>query len=208
VTTLYDRLGVGPGATSDDLRQAYRARARALHPDRAGGRSGAELEADSAELARLNEAWRVLSDPRARARYDAGLGADQLSGDGLAPMPGAAGASAPSEAAPPALEGAGGCLPRSVRLVPWVVLCVVLAVIFVVTAYASHPDAVTPPNVMGECLQAQPGYDLFVTCTAAGQDQVVAERSPCPPGAVAHLVQGGVRFTACLKPSGPAGSAP
>src|ERR1700689_4309928 len=73
MTTLYDRLGVGPGATSDDLRRAYRARARALHPDRAGGRSGAELEADTAELARLNQAWRVLSDPHERARYDAGL---------------------------------------------------------------------------------------------------------------------------------------
>ena len=73
MTTLYDRLGVGPADDGDDLRRAYRARARALHPDRAGGRSGAELEADTAELARLNQAWRVLSDPRERARYDAGL---------------------------------------------------------------------------------------------------------------------------------------
>jgi len=205
MTTLYDRLGVGPGATSDDLRRAYRARARALHPDRAGGRSGAELEADTAELARLNQAWRVLSDPRERARYDAGLAAGHDAG--LAARYDAGLAAGHDDAIAPS-PGAPGCLPRSVRLLPWLVLCVVLAVIFVVTAYASHPDPVTPPDVMGECLQAQPGYDLFVTCASAGQEQVVAERSPCPPGSVAHLVEGSVRFTACLKPSGPAGSAP
>jgi len=191
VTTLYDELGVGPGATGDELRRAYRARARALHPDRSAGRSNAELEADTAELARLNEAWRVLSDPVRRARYDAGLAAP-----------------APADGRTRYEGDPGGCLPRSVRLLPWVVLCGVLVVIFVVTAYASHPRATAPPNVIGECLQAQPGYDLFVTCTAAGQDQVVAERSPCPTGALTHLVQGADRFTACLEPSGPAGSSP
>jgi hypothetical protein len=216
VTTLYDLLGGEPGATTEELRRAYRARASALHPDRSAGRSAAEIEADTAELARLNQAWRVLGDPGRRARYDADLaGAGPRPGDGTAGDPrhddgwaahagdryDGSGAPLPS---PADLVAAGGCLPRSVRFVPWVVLAVVLAGIFVVTAYASHPDPPAPPNVIGECLQPEPGYDLFVSCGAAAQDQVVAERSPCPPGTVAHLVEGAVRFTACLDPPGPA----
>ena len=66
-TTLYDRLGVDPSASVDDLRAAYRRRARELHPDRHGA------GATGAEMADLNHAWRVLSDPAARRAYDAGL---------------------------------------------------------------------------------------------------------------------------------------
>ena len=227
MTTLYALLGVEPGATTGELRRAYRARASTLHPDRSAGRSAAEIEADTAELARLNEAWRVLSDPGRRARYDADRAAraGPRHGGGTAADPRddtafASGADdrydnrgapirngAPLPSAPDLLA-ARGCLPRSVRLLPWVVLCVVLAGIFVVTAYASHPDSPAPPNVVGECLQPEPGYDLFVPCSAAAQDQMVAERSPCPPGTTPHLVEGAVRFTACLAPPGPAAPGP
>jgi len=217
VTTLYALLGVEPGASTEELRRAYRARASALHPDRSAGRSAAEIEADTAELARLNEAWRVLSDPGRRARYDADLAAraGPVHGGGTVEDPrdetgfATAGGDryddngAPLPSAPDLLAARGG-LPRSVRHLPWVVLCVVLAGIFVVTAYASHPDSPAPPNVIGECLQPEPGYDLFVSCNAAAQDQVVTERAPCPPRTVAHLVEGAVRFTACLAPPGPA----
>lgn len=65
-TTLYDRLGVEPSASVDDLRAAYRQRARELHPDRRGADA-------TAEMADLNHAWSVLSDPAARRAYDAGL---------------------------------------------------------------------------------------------------------------------------------------
>jgi curved DNA-binding protein CbpA len=56
---------VAPAASLDEIRAAYRARARRLHPDVVGG--------DTSEMAELNEAWAVLSDPARRAEYDTGL---------------------------------------------------------------------------------------------------------------------------------------
>lgn len=59
----YQTLGVGPKATPDAIRRAYRAMARAAHPDRKGG--DAQLMAD------VNRAYALLSDDGARARFDA-----------------------------------------------------------------------------------------------------------------------------------------
>lgn len=64
--THYERLGVDPTASPEQLRAAYRALARRLHPDARGG-------SPSPAMAELNEAWRVLSDPARRAAYDASL---------------------------------------------------------------------------------------------------------------------------------------
>ncbi len=60
----YETLGVSPRATSDEIRKAYRALARRHHPDARGG-------AASHEMAAINAAWHVLSDPGRRAVYDA-----------------------------------------------------------------------------------------------------------------------------------------
>ena len=59
--THYRLLGVAETASPDDVRTAYRRRARAAHPDHAGS---------AADMAALNEAWRVLGDPARRAAYD------------------------------------------------------------------------------------------------------------------------------------------
>ncbi|MFZ8917175.1 MAG: J domain-containing protein [Ilumatobacteraceae bacterium] len=71
IGAYYERLGVRPQATQAEIRSAYRALARRHHPDTRGGRP-------SPEMAAINEAWSVLSDPARRARYDADLrvGAD------------------------------------------------------------------------------------------------------------------------------------
>ena len=63
---MYDRHGVAPAASADEIRAAYRRIARRVHPDR--GSAGNE-----AAMAAVNEAWRVLSDPGRRAEYDASL---------------------------------------------------------------------------------------------------------------------------------------
>ena len=63
---LYGELGVAPGASRDEIAAAYRARAKELHPDTHPADVGA---AD--RFARVGAAYRVLSDPGERARYDA-----------------------------------------------------------------------------------------------------------------------------------------
>ena len=70
--THYDLLGVRTDATADEIRHAYRSMARRIHPDALATGSAAG-GASSQDMAALNEAWRVLSDPGRRALYDASL---------------------------------------------------------------------------------------------------------------------------------------
>jgi molecular chaperone DnaJ len=60
----YTLLGVARAADESELRQAFRALAMQHHPDRAGPDSTQVFQ-------RISEAYATLSDPRARARYDA-----------------------------------------------------------------------------------------------------------------------------------------
>lgn len=68
--SLYKTLGVEPTASQKDIKNAWRAKARALHPDK---HPDATYD-DKKEYARLFQeaeyAHRVLSDPVARAQYD------------------------------------------------------------------------------------------------------------------------------------------
>jgi molecular chaperone DnaJ len=60
----YEVLGVSRGATSDDIKRAYRRRAMEYHPDRNPDGSAQE------KMAEVNKAYAALSDPERRARYD------------------------------------------------------------------------------------------------------------------------------------------
>ena len=62
----YERLGVAPDATLPQLRQAFRALSKSVHPDTAS------LPPQQAEEAfrLLQQAYRVLADPESRAAYD------------------------------------------------------------------------------------------------------------------------------------------
>lgn len=73
VADFYAVLGVSRTASADEIKKAYRRRARELHPD--ANQHDPQAEERFKELAR---AYEVLSDPEQRARYDrfgeAGLG--------------------------------------------------------------------------------------------------------------------------------------
>merc|ERR1740117_2115819 len=51
---------------------AYRRAAKKWHPDRHAGKSDAEKEQSETQFKLVNEAYDALSDPKKRARYDAG----------------------------------------------------------------------------------------------------------------------------------------
>ncbi|HUY23583.1 MAG TPA: molecular chaperone DnaJ [Acidimicrobiales bacterium] len=76
---FYALLEVGPQATEDEIKRAYRRKARELHPDRTGGDAVAE-----ARFKEVTRAYEVLRDPERRARYDR-FGPDGVDG----PVPGA-----------------------------------------------------------------------------------------------------------------------
>lgn len=61
----YQLLGLQPGATPQDIKNAYRRQAMALHPDRNPGQD------TTPQFQTLNDAFATLSDPVARAAYDA-----------------------------------------------------------------------------------------------------------------------------------------
>ncbi len=211
--SLYDELGVRPGASEEALRAAYRRQARLLHPDVAG-------EAGSGEaMGRLNQAWAVLGDPRRRREYDRSRALVRGDGGG-----GDRGGGGPAAAATPAAsttpttvepatedapdDGAVGARrPRFAR--PSALVLLILAALFLVTAYAGSwpgdrggragstppppPDTavgqVTSAAVVGECLVDQAGQVAVVACSAPNDGQILAEVTDarqCPVGTVAH----------------------
>lgn len=67
----YDTLGVPRNATADQVRRAYRALARALHPD-------VNPDADAQNrFAQAQAAYAVLSDPERRRVYDRSLNSSE-----------------------------------------------------------------------------------------------------------------------------------
>jgi curved DNA-binding protein CbpA len=68
--SYYELFRVAPNATYDELRAAFHAFAEDFHPDAHRGRHPNEQEAIGRIYRRGTEAWRVLSEPALRARYD------------------------------------------------------------------------------------------------------------------------------------------
>jgi curved DNA-binding protein CbpA len=70
---LYGALGLRPEASDDQIKTAFRKLAKQYHPDLNGGDKRAEER-----FKEVNEAHAILSDPGARARYDASLSQRRL----------------------------------------------------------------------------------------------------------------------------------
>ena len=95
---LYAVLGVQSGATTEQLRDAYRRLARTLHPDVSGS-----TKEDAIRMAEVNYAWSVLSDPVTRREYDTTQRTGSATYGSAAPpsREGVRGVSRPAQLAPP-----------------------------------------------------------------------------------------------------------
>lgn len=182
--TLYDVLGVSPGATAAEVRAAYREAARRHHPDRRG---------DADAMARVNEAWQVLGHPERRRQYDLTLSAP------VAATPHRS-ASRAEPAPPPAV------LPPA--RFPWrfmgvlALLGVGFVVLGVVTASDPVPEVVDNLLRPGDCVAFEANGDAAERLCSEPHDGVVevllADGGRCPDGTEPHRDRQGLG-TACVR---------
>jgi len=176
VPTHSEVLGVDASTGPEDLHRAYVRRARALHPDRQVGADPDRAAASARAMQEVNEAWRVLRDPTARAAYDARLRRPERP---AVPV-------RTTSAGPPLATGPDEPVVRVVRGLPWVAAALVLAAIFVFTAFAAggNDRGRSPSSWVGSCITGSAGNQLReVGCDTAGASRVdlaVVGPSECP----------------------------
>jgi DnaJ domain len=180
--TWYDILGVLPGASRDEIQQAYDDKAGLLRPELISGAPSNVVAAVSRSQRFLDEALRVLGDPVNRNRYDerAGLHAR---GGGLAEPedsptePGIRSSDFDFVAGGPGAEMLGALMALTDWLAP----------------HPSPPRRLAVPDVRGlfysVCLELTGRIDLRVTAVRLTPrpmpvDGLVVGQSPLPPSKI------------------------
>ena len=193
IGTHYELLGVPATATADEIREAYRARARVHHPDQAGP-SGS-----GASMAAINDAYRVLRDPTTRSRYDADLRWQRNA---------AMSATRPRTASSPMFT------PRPIDTTParypWKLVAAMASlgafVVLVGAALYEPAQPARPDNVLqvGSCVEIEANNDVRETSCDGASDLVVEAVVPfdetCPAGLSAHRDRQGMGI-ACIARS-------
>lgn len=75
---LYAILGVGQGATEDEIKRAYKKAALKYHPDKQATKTEKQKEEADVKFKAINEAYEVLSDAEKKKKYDMGVDVEDL----------------------------------------------------------------------------------------------------------------------------------
>lgn len=189
--THYEVLGVSSDAATEQVHRAYLDAARRHHPDRNAGSGDS-----SAEMAKVNEAWRVLGHPGRRRQYDRELrGEDPYLGGG---SNAASATSAGSTSRPFDDDDLVDVAPAGGHslfgFVPWLLVFGALAVIFVFTAYAAtdggadDADRTDDPAGAGEASEAG-GSDLLGRCIVITSGRPTVAPIDCAVGNDGQVVE-------------------
>ena len=209
----YEVLGVNSRARPDEVRKAYLELARELHPDRTLGASAADAERAARRMQEVNDAWRVLRDPDARAAYDRALAirhgqrpSRASDRDHVPPRHAAEPGEEPDDldtpfTSSPAEPGDVGV--SVVRALPWLAVLLILGAIFVFTAFAGGggDDPDRPQQLVGRCISSGPATAIVaVPCQGPNDGEVVlvANRASHCPDASSSIPMAD-RFL-CVKP--------
>ena len=136
----YEVLGVGPGASADEVRRAYLALARRHHPDAHAEGGAVTRAAAERRMQEVNAAWAVLGDPARRAAFDGRRG--EAPDPGFRPFdpgPDPDPADAPDVPYRPGPPPSG--LTRAARLAPGLLLLAAVAVFSGAAVLGSGPLA-------------------------------------------------------------------
>jgi len=193
-------------AAPERIRSAYRERARQLHPDRGAS--------DSRDMAALNEAYRVLSDPGRRAVYDRSLRTPTA---GRSAPPGGVDDFDDSwfdvdhlnrDDGMDAIRRSSPLSPPGPARVPWklmLVSAVVGTAVVLVAAVFNDPPSEEPPDGIlrpGSCVEIEANGDAReVACTGDGDvvvEVLVPTSARCPTGTLGHRDRLGLGI-ACIR---------
>ncbi len=183
-------------APPEEIRRAYRDRARRFHPDRGG-----DAAVDAATMSRINEAYRVLGEPGRRALYDRSLGTVDH-GDEDAPSV--------TDEPESVVRQTNPLAPAGPARIPWKLMAVTAALgsgfVLVSAALSDPPSEEVPDGIIrvGSCVElADNGDAREVACTGDG-DVVVELFLPidavCPVGLEPHRDRLGLGV-ACIEAS-------
>jgi len=193
----YRTLGVPADASAEALRDAYRDLARRNHPDRVDDPT--KRAAAAGRMAEVNEAWRILGDPRRRADYDLarhpGPRHPPAAGPSDDRLYGRRGDAFDDVAVSPAV----GC---ALRVMPVAATLAVLLGILIATAVLGGGGEVPARMDAGRCVEVASTIRV-VPCTA--ETPVIVGRgvtgTPCPTASVVVVLPSRTEQV-CVAPPG------
>ena len=165
--THYQILGVSVEASIDEIRRAYRARMRAVHPD-----VNVNSIDESQRITEINLAWKTLSSPQLRRAYDASVFVSNSSfvGNGL--------------------RNSEPVISYAPARFPWrgmMIACVVGAVVVLIGHAMTSPSAPRPIDQLltsGSCVNIDSSLSAVeISCTEphdAVVEQLIALDRSCP----------------------------